>query len=412
MFSDRDAVVAAFDALDAALEAVLGLSFAALTTPERFAGLQRLETVRRRLPVAEHQLINGVAEQASCAEIGGRLSAVLADRLRITTGEAARRVGDAALLGTRQTLTGQPVAPLLAATAARQRAGQIGAGHIREIRRFLDRLPAHIDAPTRVQAEADLARLATRFRPDEVARAGERLAALLNPDGDFSDEDRARKRGLIIGAQDIDGMSPISGYLTPEARAGLDAILAKWAAPGMCNPDDQTPTLDDPPDPHTAQRDGRSRAQRNHDALNAMCRALLASGQLGSHHGLPVSLVISTTLTELESAAGIAVTGGGSWLPMREVIRLASHARHYLAVFDQHTQRPLYLGETKRIATPAQRIVLHAKDRGCTYPGCTVPGYLSEVHHITGWANSHRTDIDDLTFGCHPHHTLLDEGWT
>ena len=56
----------------------------------------------------------------------------------------------------------------------------------------------------------------------------------------------------------------------------------------------------------------RCPAQRNHDALAAMCRSALASGQLGSHHGLPVSIVVSTTLQELESAAGIAPTGGAA----------------------------------------------------------------------------------------------------
>ncbi len=139
---------------------------------------------------------------------------------------------------------------------------------------------------------------------------------------------------------------------------------------------------------------------------------MLASGELGSHHGLPVSIVVSTTLQELETAAGVAITGGGSWLPMRDVIRMASHARHYLAVFDKHTQRPLYLADSKRIATASQRIVLHAKDRGCTAPGCDVPGYLCEVHHIDEWATHRRTDIDKLTFACGPHHRLLDKGWT
>jgi hypothetical protein len=91
-----------------------------------------------------------------------------------------------------------------------------------------------------------------------------------------------------------------------------------------------------------------------------MCRSLLASGELGSHHGLPVSIVVTTTLQELESAAGIAGTRGGTWLPMADVIRMASHARHYLRIYDKHTRRELYLGETKRIASPAQRIVLHA----------------------------------------------------
>ncbi len=39
-------------------------------------------------------------------------------------------------------------------------------------------------------------------------------------------------------------MSPLRGWLTPEARATVEAVLAKLAAPGMCNPDDETPVVD------------------------------------------------------------------------------------------------------------------------------------------------------------------------
>ena len=53
---------------------------------------------------------------------------------------------------------------------------------------------------------------------------------MLNPDGDFTDEHRARRRGISIGAQGRDGMSAITGWLDPELRAGLDAVLATWAA--------------------------------------------------------------------------------------------------------------------------------------------------------------------------------------
>jgi Domain of unknown function (DUF222) len=42
---------------------------------------------------------------------------------------------------------------------------------------------------------------------------------------------------------------------------------------------------------------------------------------------------------------------------------MAADARHYLRIYDKHTSRELYLGQTKRIATPAQRIVLHANAR-------------------------------------------------
>ncbi|WP_156764695.1 HNH endonuclease signature motif containing protein, partial [Mycobacterium sp. 1081908.1] len=94
-----------------------------------------------------------------------------------------------------------------------------------------------------------------------------------------------------------------------------------------------------------------------------------------------------------------------------DVIRLARHARHYLAIFDKGKTLALYT--TKRLASPAQRIVLYAKDRGCTAPGCTVPGYYSEVHHVTDYAQCHTTDINDLTFACGCQHRMLNpDGWT
>src|ERR1700730_9351820 len=47
------------------------------------------------------------------------------------------------------------------------------------------------------------------------------------------------------------------------------------------------------------------------------------------------------------------------------------------------------------------RIVLCAKDRGwhppCTHPGCDAPAYHSQLHHVSGWTTTRRTDIDDLT---------------
>ncbi len=190
-------------------------------------------------------------------------------------------------------------------------------------------------------------------------------------------------------------------------------MSAKSAAPGMCNPDDQNPCIDGEPSPDHVRGDLRSTGQRNHDALKAALRAILASGQLGSHKGLPVTMVISTTLQELESGRGHAVTGGGTLLPMSEVIRQASAAHHYLAVFDHHTEEPLYLGRAKRLATRGQRIVLYAKDRGCTKPGCTAPGYWCEAHHVDGWtADNSPTDIDKLTLACPPHNRLIEKtGW-
>jgi hypothetical protein len=407
--SSREEIVEVLDALRAAMKRAADLTFDVLTTPEVLNVLETFEVVRRQLPAAEHAPINELVGELP-EVLGGRLPAVLADRLRISRAEASRRVHEAADLGERRAFNGEPLAPILEATAAAQHSGQIGAGHVAVIRSFFHRVPDFVDIETRARAEADLARLAIERRPDELTRLADKLMDCLNPDGDFTDVDRAKRRGISIGRQDLDGMSPITGWLTPEARATMDAVFAKLAAPGMCNPSDTEPCLSGTPPETAIQSDTRSAAQRKHDALIAAGRALLASGDLGRHNGLPASIIVTTTLQDLEAGAGRGLTSGGTLLPMSDVVRLGSHAHHYLAIFDKGTALALY--HTKRLASPGQRIVLHAKDRGCSAPGCTVPAYLCEAHHCTPYATNPVTDVNNMTLACGPDHRLADNGWT
>src|ERR1700727_1971013 len=216
--NSRDEIVDVFDALDAAISQALELSIDVLTTPECLAMLERCETVRRRLPAVEHPFINKVAEQADRTELGGKLPFALAERLLITRAEASRRIHEAADLGPRRAMTGEPLKPVLTATADAQRAGRIGSGHVRVIREFLHQLPCDVDLETRQLAEARLARRGGEFRPDQLGKLADKLADCINPDGNFTDDDRVRRRGISIGRQGADGMSPITGYLTPEAR--------------------------------------------------------------------------------------------------------------------------------------------------------------------------------------------------
>lgn len=171
------------------------------------------------------------------------------------------------------------------------------------------------------------------------------------------------------------------------------------------------------------QHDHRTRDQRQHDALLAALRATLACGDLGQLNGLPVTVIVSTTLAELQAATGHtpptespvtgkAHTAGGGLLPMSDLLRMASHAYHYLSIFDGKG-RALWLGRSKRLASGDQRIVLHARDRGCTRPGCTVSGYLSQAHHLENdWATNGQTDIDELALACAPDNRMASEqGW-
>ena len=115
--ADREAIKAAFDPLDAAVDGVAGLDVEALTTRERLTLLERCERVRRRLPAVEDPLINSLARRATPEELGGKLSHAVAEWTLISCVEAARRIREATDLGPRRGLTGEPLPPVLAATA-------------------------------------------------------------------------------------------------------------------------------------------------------------------------------------------------------------------------------------------------------------------------------------------------------
>ena len=279
---DRDAITAAFDTLDAAVDGVLGLDFEDLTTRERLVLVERVERVRRRLPAAEHPLINQLARLATAEELGGKLSHAIAEWALIDAKEAGRRINEAAELGPRRALTGEPLAPLLAGTAAGQRAGKLGAGQVKVIRKFLKELPGWVDVQTRERAEADLARLGSQHRPEKLRGLAATMTDAINPDGNYTDADRARRRGLTLGTQGDDGMSELRGLISPELRATLEAAWAKLAAPGMCNPLDDTPCVDGAPTQEAIDGDARNGAQRNHDGLLAGLRGLVGQRGVGA----------------------------------------------------------------------------------------------------------------------------------
>src|SRR5581483_8317727 len=99
------------------------------------------------------------------------------------------------------------------------------------------------------------------------------------------------------------------------ARAYFETIAAA-VRPGRHLPDTGQP----------AAGDGRTPAQRCHDALKLGLKTAIASGGLGVHRGHPVTVVITTTLAERDQAAHAAAdssipmpppahTGGGSRVP-------------------------------------------------------------------------------------------------
>jgi Domain of unknown function (DUF222) len=406
--------------IDAAVESLLGYDVETLTAGQQLALLRRLEHAARKLSATGVPALAALDQYATADEVADTVPMAIATALRISPKEAHRRLHQARDLTPKFTLAGEPLTARLAHTAATHRQGRISTEHITVIGNFLTRLPRSVNPQQRADAERDLARYACGLRPDQLRILARHLELLLNPDGVLDDADRQRRRGLWWSPQGPDGLSEGRIVATPELRAVIDALFAKLAAPGMGNPADQSPHVDGEPSQQRATSDDRSIPQRQHDALLAACRSTLAS-DLGTHRGLPVTVIVTTTLQQLQRAAaqaaadhnitGWATTAGGTDVTMADLLRMATHAHHYLAIFTDDG-RPLDLYRSKRIASADQRIMLHALDRGCTFPGCDKPGYLAEVHHIQEWIADHGpTNIDLLTFACHPHHNLINNGW-
>lgn len=403
--ADLELIEAAYARLRATSTDLVGNAFR-VETAER---LEALERVNRGLSYRMFGEIadpaDGPEDPALPAEVSIRH--LMSSRLRITSAEVKRRFRAAMRICPRRSLTGPALPPELPELATAVEAGAVGDDHITAVFHALDALPSAVSAIDREKAERTLVRHARKQDAKFVAAVGNRIADCLNPDGNFSDEDRAKRRSLVLGPQDIDGMSRLSGWLDPEARAYLEAVTAAMR-PGRHLPETSDVSAD--------ERDNRTPPQRCHDGLKLALHQAISSGQLGNHRGVPLTVIVTTTLAELDQAARAARdskipmpaparTGGNSRLPMRDLIRLASNSIYYLCVFDDHSERPLYLGRSKRIATVDQRIVCHARDGGCTRPDCLEPGYHCEVHHAVEWANGGQTNADSLFFACAPDHT-------
>ncbi|MCV7171058.1 DUF222 domain-containing protein [Mycobacterium manitobense] len=407
-------VVAALQAWDDARAGLAALPLNTLDVRELLAVYERRQHAHRQDAAIDHTVLATLADRFTAADFGGTgLKDVLAQRLHLDTADAKRRLDAAGMLGPRWTFTGEELPAQWDATSAALAEGLIDPAHVEVIRKFFTKLPPWVDHAARADAERDLARWAQGMCPEDLQQLADHLVEVIDPDGAEPDHDTQQaRRGLKMGRQRRDGMTPVSGHLDPEARALFDVVFAKLAAPGQNLPAD--PGAAEANSAAAFGGDPRTREQRQHDALKTALRDVVGSGVLGQVNGLPATIVATTTVGDLEAGTGYTHTAGGTRLPIRDLIRMAGQSRHYLAVFDDHTEEILYLGRARRCATTAQRLALFARDRGCTRPGCTAPAYQTQVHHAQrDWAEGGRTDIDELALACQPDNNLIEQTeWT
>lgn len=386
--------------------------------------MREIETAKRILAAVEHRHLVEASDRHLWQHAGVKgPNQFLIETLRLSKADAAWRMRAVRELGVFHDMAGDDVEPQLPHTAAAQAAGEISPDHARAIMTVMRRIPRGVSREDCHNAEELLAQAAREVTPDAIKAIGAKILAYLDPDGTVTDDlDRQRMREFLLLRQRPDGMTEIKGCIDPVLRSVLDMILAKWARPGMCNPDDpESPGITAPSDTSgsgdavdtpqlliCAERDGRSAGQRNHDALLAFLSAGGGPANLGVHRGLPVSVILTMKVSDLETATGVATTATGGTMSVTEAIALAqnSDATPYLAIFDPHGM-PLHLAKPHRFANRWQRLALIAAERGCTRPGCDAPATMCAVHHVIDWSKGGPTAIENLTLACDACHSMI-----
>jgi hypothetical protein len=387
----------AVDALAIALDALLGVDLASVSGDGLLEAARRFETLRRRLPVFDHALITEVDTRGLAHELCVPSTAALwRGLLNISPGEAKRRVGAAAALGPRRTLTGDVLPPLFGETARVQAAGLIAAEHAYVITTAVDALPAAVAADHEARVEAVLVEHALVFDPHELGKLARRMHDVLNPDGTLTDEaDHQRRRGFVLHRH-RDGSSSPDGRFTPELTVLFDTALDCLAPP--------RPAVD-------GVRDDRTPQMRNHDALIDILRRVLRS-DLPDTGGLPTMLILTANVTDAQAGTGFASTPHGGLSPIGSALDLVGAGPVTSVLFSPHGGIHDY-GQTKRIVPPGMRLALIARDKGCTMPGCDRPPAYTEAHHIDEYVGKNGpTSLLNCLLACSWHHREFGRrGW-
>jgi hypothetical protein len=362
------------------------------------AELRELEAELVRVQYRQLEVLAELQARNVPGRLGLRgLADLITGQVRCTRIEARKRAQAVERFGARRALTGEVLEPVYPATAEALSQGAIGAEHAAAIADTVEKIPVADRAEHATAVESTLLEHARVVDPRTVRLLGQRILAHLDPDGPSPAEERlqqAHRRLNLTRLPDSTGL--LDGQLTPTCQAIWEAVLTPLAArrpDDALGPDDRTP------------------GQRLHDAFEEAGRRLLATGELPDHAGLPAQLIITLTLTDLERRAGRATTHHGGTLSIDQALKLAADANLLPTVLSQAGD-VLAFGRGRRLASAGQRKALFARDRGCTFPGCTRTAANAEIHHTTDWARGGRTDLKSMAIACGYHNNEAPkQGW-
>lgn len=121
-------------------------------------------------------------------------------------------------------------------------------------------------------------------------------------------------------------------------------------------------------------------------------------------------MYVTVALADLRSGLGAATTlgpaGDPSILGADTARRLACDAGIIPVVLGDRGEILDY-GRERRLVPLPMRKLLWLRDRHCTFPGCDLPAWFCDAHHIEHWADGGATTAENTALLCARHHTIV-----
>lgn len=217
---------------------------------------------------------------------------------------------------------------------------------------------------------------------------------------ELSREAQQQERRGVMWLYDPDGSLVIKATLP--AEVGAIFIQAMEAAVKSAQPTVTAAEKDVPGQPSPL-------AHRRADALARIAESFLKHGEQELPAPERQQIVVHVDVQTLKnSIAGRCELEDGPSISAETARRLACDAS-LVTVIENEEGEPLSVGRRSRAISPALRLALNARDRGCRFPGCPNTRYV-DAHHIRHWAHGGETKPSNLVSLCRFHHRQVHEG--
>ncbi|WP_253190797.1 HNH endonuclease signature motif containing protein, partial [Arthrobacter sp. SRS-W-1-2016] len=371
--------------------------------------------------------------------------------LRISAADARRRLALARELLPGRSLSGQPVPARHGETAAAVASGVIGSASAGVITMAVAKVRPLCAPEKAAEMEHALARTAAENDQDFLARVARRWVEAIDQDGPEPSEESLRHHQGAFLRRPKHGLAHVEIFATAEQYEQLLTVMNTAANPRTRTPQGTEPqstaprgtvpactepsggffadsTPDSCADPSggapesTGPLDRRSRAQKLLDGLVGACRLALATGSLPATGGHRPQILATIDQRDLfpqasrqdRATGSFGATGSFTFtgpVPAGTLRKIACDADIIPVVLGGEGQ-VLDIGRASRVFPPHIRKAITARDKGCAFPGCTMPAPWCEAHHIEYWSRGGVTSTANGTLLCgHHHHLIHKEDW-